>query len=109
MKFIFALIAAAVAIATAQASVADTVLANAIRARAILNTVKSNQHRQLDGDPDGQPINSYIKGKCVKGQATDMVAMKRDAGVDLVIPTAGYCMNTGDGESMLLTCAGVTR
>jgi hypothetical protein len=47
---------------------------------------------------------TYMKGKCVKGQATNIASFK-SSGMDLVIPAAGYCMNSGT-SSLLLTCDG---
>jgi hypothetical protein len=46
-----------------------------------------------------------MKGHCVKGQATDIPDMKA-GGVDLVIPSDGYCMNLEPSSSMMLTCDG---
>jgi hypothetical protein len=94
-----ALIAMAAA-ATANASVSDAVLANAMAfakdARRVIDA--NNGRRQLAEEAD------HMKGKCVKGQATDIASMK-SAGIDLFIPTTGYCMN-GDPTSLLLTCDG---
>jgi hypothetical protein len=100
MKSTLALIAMAAA-ATANASVSDAVLANAMAfakdARKVIDA--NNGRRQL-----AEEEATYMKGKCVKGQATDIASMKA-SGIDLVIPTTGYCMES-DGTSSLLTCDG---
>jgi hypothetical protein len=102
MKSTLALIAMAAA-ATANASVSDAVLANAMAfakdARKVIDA--NNGRRQL-----AEEEATYMKGKCVKGQATDIASMKA-SGIDLVIPTTGYCMES-DGTSSLLTCDGTT-
>ena len=103
MKSTLALIAMAAA-ATANASVSDAVLANAMAfakdARKVIDA--NNGRRQLaELEEEGT---QYMKGKCVKGQATDIASMK-SAGIDLVIPATGYCM-AGEGTSSLLTCDG---
>ena len=101
MKSTLALIAMAAA-ATANASVSDAVLANAMAfakdARKVIDA--NNGRRQLAEEEETQ----YMKGKCVKGQATDIASMK-EAGLDLVIPATGYCM-ASEGTSVLLTCDG---
>ena len=50
-------------------------------------------------------VGAFMKGHCVNGQATDIPDMKA-GGVDLVIPSDGYCMNLEPSSSMMLTCDG---
>ena len=94
-----ALIAMA-ATATANASVSDAILANAMAfakdARKVIDA--NNGRRQLAEEAD------HMKGKCVKGQATDIASMKA-SGIDLVIPTSGSCLSAHP-TSLLLTCDG---
>lgn len=103
MKSTLALVAMATA-ATANASASDAVLANAMAfAKDTRKLFDANNGRRVLADDEST---TYLKGKCVKGQATDIASMK-SAGIDLVIPTTGYCMNSAP-TSMLLTCDGVT-
>ena len=101
MKSTLALVAMA-ATATANASVSDAVLANAMAfakdARKVIDA--NNGRRQLAEEAD------HMKGKCVKGQATDIASMKA-SGIDLVIPTSGSCLSDPQQKSsLLLTCDG---
>jgi len=90
-------------VATANASAPDAVLANAM---AFFDA--NNGRRVLASAPSpATETTTYMKGKCVKGQATDIASMKASSGMDLVIPTAGFCMKAGEG-SMLLSCDGTT-
>ena len=81
--------------------VSDAVLANAMAfAKNTRKLFDANNGRRVLADEE----TTYMKGKCVKGQATNIASMKA-IGMDLVIPTTGYCMNSGN-TSMLLTCDG---
>ena len=101
MKSTLALVAMATA-ATANASASDAVLANAMAfAKDTRKLFDANNGRRVLADDEST---TYLKGKCVKGQATDIASFK-SAGMDLVIPATGYCMNSGT-TSMLLTCDG---
>ena len=106
MKSTLALIAMA-ATATANASASDAILANAMAfakdARKVIDA--NNGRRQL-----AEEEATYMKGKCVKGQATDIARMK-SAGIDPVIPATGYCLAWAEGTfregtSLFLTCDG---
>jgi hypothetical protein len=101
MKSTLALVAMAT-VATANASAPDAVLANAM---AFVDANNGRRVLASAPSPSGDET-TYMKGNCVKGQATDIANMKA-TGMDLVIPTAGFCINSDDG-SMLLTCDGVT-
>ena len=101
MKSTLALIAMATA-ATANVSISDAVLANAMAfAKDTRKLFDANNGRRVLADDEST---SYLKGKCVKGQATDIASLKA-SGMDIVIPTTGYCMNSAP-TSMLLTCDG---
>ena len=103
MKSTLALIAMAAA-ATANTSVSDAVLANAMAfAKDARKVIDANNGRRQLAELEEEET-QYMKGKCVKGQATDIASMK-SAGIDLVIPTTGYCM-ASEGTSVLLTCDG---
>ena len=63
----------------------------------------SNSHGAGGSDEDNRP---FMKAQCIKGQATDIPVIKAEGGMDLVIPSNGYCMNQGSSSSIMLTCDG---
>ena len=97
MKSTLALIAMAAA-ATANASVSDAVLANAMAfAKDARKVIDANNGRRVLAEDE---TDIYMMGKCVKGQV-----VAEPSGSEMVVPTDGYCMNSA-GSSMLLTCDG---
>ena len=86
------------AAATANASVSDAVLANALAfAKDARNAIDANNGRRVLAEDE---TDIYMMGKCVKGQA-----VAQASGSEMVVPADGYCLNA-DGSSMLLTCDG---
>lgn len=69
-----------------------------------------NKNRFLTSTPSSsataEPSNTVaVKTSCVTGQGTTIASLE-ESGMDLVIPSDGYCLNSNAGESMKLTCTG---